>query len=113
MVRMRMNQAVAAALADEMREDPDVVVFGEDIAVAGGPFKTSDGLLEEFGPSRVRDTPISEMGFLGMAVGSGRYGPASRSRNHVHRVPRCGARPGGDRGRQVQLPVQGGRSPAR
>jgi pyruvate dehydrogenase E1 component beta subunit len=74
MARMRMNQAVAAAVGDEMREDPDVVMFGEDVAVAGGPFKTSDGLLEEFGPSRVRDTPISEMGFLGMAVGAAASG---------------------------------------
>ncbi len=74
MARMRMNQAVAAAIADEMREDADVVMFGEDIAAAGGPFKTSDGLLEEFGPSRVRDTPISEMGFLGMAVGAAATG---------------------------------------
>ena len=74
MVRMRMNQAVATALGDEMREDPMVVVFGEDVAAAGGPFKTSDGLLEEFGPLRVRDTPISEMGFLGMAVGAAASG---------------------------------------
>ena len=74
MARMRMNQAVAAALGDEMREDPTVVMFGEDVAVAGGPFKTSDGLLEEFGPLRVRDTPISEMRFLGMAVGAAASG---------------------------------------
>jgi pyruvate dehydrogenase E1 component beta subunit len=67
---MRMNQAITAAIADEMRADPSVVVFGEDVAVAGGPFKTSDGLLDEFGPARVRDTPISEMGFLGAAVGA-------------------------------------------
>lgn len=71
---MRMNQAISAAIADEMRLDPDVVVFGEDIAVAGGPFKTSDGLLDEFGPNRVRDTPISEMGFLGAAVGAATTG---------------------------------------
>jgi len=74
MPRMRMNQAVAAALADEMRENPDVVVFGEDVAAAEGPFKTSAGLLEEFGPSRVRDTPISEMGFLGASVGAAATG---------------------------------------
>ncbi|RPI26334.1 MAG: alpha-ketoacid dehydrogenase subunit beta [Actinobacteria bacterium] len=71
---MRMNQAIAAALADEMRGDPSVVVFGEDVADAGGPFKTSDGLLEEFGPVRVRDTPISEMAFLGAAVGAAATG---------------------------------------
>lgn len=74
MARMRMNQAVAAAMADEMRSDPAVVLFGEDVAAAGGVFKTSDGLLEEFGEMRVRDTPISEMGFLGAAVGAAATG---------------------------------------
>ncbi|MGA0209950.1 MAG: alpha-ketoacid dehydrogenase subunit beta [Candidatus Nanopelagicales bacterium] len=69
-----MNQAVVAALADEMRADPAVMLMGEDIAAAGGPFKTSDGLLEEFGPLRVRDTPISEMGFTGAAVGASAMG---------------------------------------
>lgn len=69
-----MNQAIATALVDEMRSDPDVVVFGEDIAEAEGPFKTSAGLLKEFGPTRVRDTPISEMGFLGAAVGAAATG---------------------------------------
>ena len=69
-----MNQAISSAIADEMREDPTVVVFGEDVADAGGPFKTSDGLLEEFGPNRVRNTPISEMGFLGAAVGAAATG---------------------------------------
>ena len=74
MTKMRMNQAIAKALEDEMREDETVVIFGEDIAVAGGPFKTSDGLLEQFGAERVRDTPISEMGFLGAAVGAAATG---------------------------------------
>ena len=74
MRKMRMNQAIATALAHEMQADPDVVMFGEDIAVAEGPFKTSAGLLKTFGPSRVRDTPISEMGFLGAAVGAAATG---------------------------------------
>lgn len=74
MPKMRMNQAIVAALADEMRSDPNVMIMGEDIAVAGGPFKTSDGLLAEFGPLRVRDTPISEMGFTGAAVGAAAMG---------------------------------------
>jgi pyruvate/2-oxoglutarate/acetoin dehydrogenase E1 component len=74
MAKMRMNQAITAALADEMRADPTVMVMGEDIAAAGGPFKTSDGLLAEFGPKRVRDTPISEMGFTGAAVGASALG---------------------------------------
>lgn len=67
---MRVNQAISRAIADEMRADESVVVIGEDVAEAGGPFKTSDGLLAEFGPSRVRDTPIAEMGFVGAAVGA-------------------------------------------
>ncbi|TDE09950.1 alpha-ketoacid dehydrogenase subunit beta [Jiangella asiatica] len=69
-----MNQAVSAALADAMREDPAVVVIGEDVAVPGGVFKATDGLLAEFGVGRVRDTPISEMGFLGAAVGAAATG---------------------------------------
>lgn len=74
MPKLRMRQAVVAALADEMRADPSVVVLGEDVAVAGGPFKTSEGLLDEFGPLRVRDTSISEMGFMGIAVGAAATG---------------------------------------
>lgn len=70
METMRFRQAIVAALADEMRKDPTVMVFGEDVAHAEGPFKTSEGLLAEFGPLRVRDTPISEMAFTGAAVGA-------------------------------------------
>ena len=70
MARMRMNQAIALAIAEEMERDDRVVIFGEDIAQAEGPFKTSEGLLARFGPGRVRDTPISEMGFVGCAVGA-------------------------------------------
>lgn len=72
--RLRMNQAIAAALHDEMAADETVVCFGEDVAEAGGVFKTSEGLLEEFGPMRVRDTPISEMAILGSAVGAATAG---------------------------------------
>ncbi len=74
MAKMRVNQAINAALAEEMRADSAVMIMGEDIAAAGGPFKTSEGLLEEFGPLRVRDTPISEMGFTGAAVGAAAMG---------------------------------------
>lgn len=72
--KMRMNSAIAAAIGDEMRADDAVIMFGEDIAAAGGPFKTSVGLLEEFGSVRVRDTPISEMAFTGAAVGAAAVG---------------------------------------
>lgn len=71
---MRVRQAIVSALTDEMRADSSVMVFGEDVAVAEGPFKTSEGLLAEFGPLRVRDTPISEMGFTGAAVGAAMLG---------------------------------------
>lgn len=73
-MRMRMNQAITRAISDEMELDSRVVIFGEDIAVAEGPFKTSEGLLAKFGPLRVRDTPISETGFLGAAVGAAMTG---------------------------------------
>lgn len=74
MVKLRMRQAIAKALADEMAADSSVIVMGEDVAVAEGPFKTSEGLLEQFGPLRVRDTPISEMGFCGAALGAATTG---------------------------------------
>ena len=72
--RMRMNQAISLALRDEMAADDTVVCYGEDVANAGGVFKTSVGLLEEFGSQRVRDTPISEMAILGSAVGAATAG---------------------------------------
>jgi acetoin:2,6-dichlorophenolindophenol oxidoreductase subunit beta len=64
------REAVGSALADEMRADENVIFFGEDVAVAGGVFKTTPGLYEEFGPIRVRDTPISEEAFIGAALGA-------------------------------------------
>jgi pyruvate/2-oxoglutarate/acetoin dehydrogenase E1 component len=64
------RQAVIAALADEMRADEAVVLLGEDVAAAGGVFKATEGLLAEFGPKRVRDTPISETAIVGAALGA-------------------------------------------
>jgi acetoin:2,6-dichlorophenolindophenol oxidoreductase subunit beta len=66
--------AVAAAIAQEMARDPRVVVLGEDVAVNGGVFKLTDGLLARFGPERVRDTPISEQAIVGAAMGSAMTG---------------------------------------
>jgi acetoin:2,6-dichlorophenolindophenol oxidoreductase subunit beta len=68
------REAVARGIAQEMRRDPNVVFLGEDVAAAGGVFKTTVGLLEEFGPDRVRDTPISEQAILGAAVGAAMTG---------------------------------------
>jgi pyruvate dehydrogenase E1 component beta subunit len=67
-------QAVREALAEEMRLDKTVCIMGEDVAEAGTPFKVLSGLLEEFGKDRVLDTPISEAGFTGMAVGAAMTG---------------------------------------
>jgi len=67
-------QAVREALAEEMRRDSTVYILGEDVAEAGTPFKVLSGLLEEFGPERVVDTPISEAGFTGVAVGAAMTG---------------------------------------
>ena len=68
------RSAVARAISQEMRRDSSVVLLGEDVANAGGVFKTTVGLLDEFGPTRVFDTPISEQGFLGMAMGAAMTG---------------------------------------
>src|SRR3954462_9546998 len=67
-------QAVNEALAEELRRDPTVFVIGEDVAEAGHPFKVLSGLVDEFGPERVLDTPISEPGFTGIAVGAAMTG---------------------------------------
>jgi pyruvate dehydrogenase E1 component beta subunit len=67
--QLAYRQAIKAALEDEMAADPSVIFFGEDVASAGGVFKTNDGLVEEFGPERVFNTPICENGFIGMAIG--------------------------------------------
>ncbi|MFZ0633921.1 MAG: alpha-ketoacid dehydrogenase subunit beta [Candidatus Acidiferrales bacterium] len=67
-------EAVREALTEEMRRDSHVCIFGEDVAEAGTPFKVLSGLVEEFGTGRVRDTPISEAGFTGLAVGAAMTG---------------------------------------
>jgi acetoin:2,6-dichlorophenolindophenol oxidoreductase subunit beta len=67
-------QAVREALAEEMRLDSHVCILGEDVAEAGTPFKVLSGLVEEFGTDRVLDTPISEAGFTGLAVGAAMTG---------------------------------------
>jgi len=71
---LTLAQAIKEALAEEMRRDPRVFIIGEDIAEAGHPFKVLTGLVDEFGPQRVLDTPISEAGFTGIAVGAAMTG---------------------------------------
>src|SRR3981081_1402328 len=72
--QLTFGQAVREALAEEMRRDPSVFIIGEDVAEAGTPFKVLKGLVDEFGPERVMDTPISEPGFTGIALGTAMTG---------------------------------------
>jgi pyruvate dehydrogenase E1 component beta subunit len=74
MAQLSYREAVAAAIAQEMRRDDRVVFIGEDVAAAGGVFKTTEGLQAEFGPVRVRDTPISEQAIIGAVAGAAMTG---------------------------------------
>ena len=74
MAQLSYREAVVRAIAQEMRRDESVVFLGEDIGAAGGVFKATPGLLDEFGPRRVRDTPISEQAILGAAMGAAMTG---------------------------------------
>jgi pyruvate/2-oxoglutarate/acetoin dehydrogenase E1 component len=74
MREITLSKAVNEAIAEEMRRDPTVFLMGEDVAEAGTPFKVLSGLVEEFGRERIIDTPISEPGFMGIAVGAAMTG---------------------------------------
>src|ERR1700694_2422404 len=74
MAELSYRDAVARGIAQEMARDPDVVFLGEDVGKAGGGFKATVGLFEQFGPLRVRDTPISEQAILGAAMGAAMTG---------------------------------------
>jgi pyruvate dehydrogenase E1 component beta subunit len=71
---LTLGQAVKEALAEELRRDPSVFLIGEDVAEAGSPFKVLSGLVEEFGPQRVVDSPISEAGIAGIGLGAAMTG---------------------------------------
>jgi pyruvate/2-oxoglutarate/acetoin dehydrogenase E1 component len=74
MAELTYRDAVAAGIAQEMERDSSVVCLGEDIGAAGGVFKATVGLLEKFGPLRIRDTPIAEQAILGAAMGAAMTG---------------------------------------
>src|SRR6201991_5119946 len=74
MAELTYRYAVIRGIAQEMARDNDVVFLGEDVAKAGGVFKATVGLIEQFGPIRVRDTPISEQTILGAAMGAAMTG---------------------------------------
>ena len=69
MREIRYAQLIAETLDKEMERDENIVMLGEDIGFIGGNFKCTEGLLEKYGDLRVKDTPISEQGFVGMGVG--------------------------------------------
>jgi pyruvate/2-oxoglutarate/acetoin dehydrogenase E1 component len=70
MRELSIREAIREALREEMEDDESVFLMGENVAAAGGIFKVTEGLLDEFGSKRVRDTPISEEGFVGLGVGA-------------------------------------------
>ena len=70
MSKMSYRDAIRSALREALRDDPRVFLMGEDVGGYGGAFKVSHGLIEEFGPERVRDTPLSENTFLGAGIGA-------------------------------------------
>ena len=74
MKKITVSKAIGEALHEEMLRDDKVFIMGEDMAVMGNVFAITKGFLEEFGPKRVIDTPISEEGFVGMAVGAAMRG---------------------------------------
>ncbi len=74
MPEMRYSEAITATLDQEMARDPNVIVMGEDVGVYSGQFYITRGLLEKYGPRRVIDTPISELGFIGAGIGMAMLG---------------------------------------
>lgn len=74
MRKIRFREALREAMSEEMRKDPTVFLMGEEVAEYDGAYKVSQGMLAEFGPKRIIDTPISELGFAGIAVGAAMNG---------------------------------------
>jgi pyruvate dehydrogenase E1 component beta subunit len=74
MPKLNMVQAINFALKEEMKRDDSVVILGEDVGRDGGVFRTTEGLYDEFGAERVIDTPLSESGIIGAAIGMAAYG---------------------------------------
>ena len=74
LTELTVREALRDAMAEEMRADDDVFLMGEEVAEYQGAYKVSQGLLEEFGPRRVIDTPITEAGFAGIGIGAAMAG---------------------------------------
>ena len=93
MATLRMREALRDAMAEEMRRDESVFVMGEDVGVFQGAFKVTEGLLDEFGERRVRDTPISENTIVGAGVGAAMGGLRPDRRADDRQLLAAGARP--------------------
>lgn len=74
MREIQFRQALREAMSEEMREDQDILMLGEEIAEYNGAYKVTQGMLDEFGPERIIDTPIAELGFAGIGVGASMNG---------------------------------------
>ena len=74
MAVLNMIQAINRTLRDEMKRDDKIVILGEDVGVNGGVFRATEGLIQEFGPNRVLDTPLAESGIIGVSIGMALYG---------------------------------------
>src|SRR3954464_1811282 len=74
MREIQFREALREAMSEEMRRDPRVFIMGEEVAEYNGAYKVSQGMLDEFGPDRVIDTPIAELGFAGIGVGASMNG---------------------------------------
>ena len=77
MKTLQFREALREAMSEEMRRDERVFLLGEEVAEYNGAYKASKGMLDEFGPKRVIDTPIAELGFAGIAIGSAMNGNSS------------------------------------
>ena len=74
MKTLQYREALREAMSEEMRKDENVFLLGEEVANYNGAYKVSQGMLDEFGPKRIIDTPIAELGFTGIAVGAAMNG---------------------------------------
>ena len=89
MVEITVREALQLAMKEEMQRDERVFIMGEEVAEYQGAYKITQGLLQEFGPKRVIDSPISEHGFTGLAIGAAFGGLRPDSRVHDFLILRC------------------------
>ena len=111
MPEISYSEAVRDAMSEAMRRDEDVFIMGEDIAEMGGSMGVTQGMLDEFGPDRVRNTPISEMAIVGAGIGAADRRHAPDRRDHVPGLHDAGdgadRQPGGEAPLHVGRPDQG------